>query len=454
VPSWTLPPVRSIRAASIERPTLMAKTLHRLTVNQIKAAAPGKALNDGGGLFYRASNRGGGRWVFRFSLLGQRQREMGLGAFPAIPLALAREKAADARALVAKGIDPIAAAQAAADQARAAAEAEANVVTFGDYADTFVEWKISSAGFTNPKHVYQWRQTFTEYAAPLRPLRLDAITRKDVLGVLAPIWDTKHETAKRVRGRLEQLFDHAAQNDAFSGENPARWKLLNASLSKPRKLTEGHQPAMPWRQVPDFMAQLRERDGAGALALEFLILSAARSGEVREATWAEIDLEGGTWTIPAGRMKTRRDSKRRDHVVPLSGRMVEILEAARSLAVLDNPAGGAPRPDQHVFPGAKSGRPLSDMTLRAVMRRIGVEDYVPHGFRSAFRDWAGSRHDVPRELAEEALAHVLGDVESAYRREQSVERRRVVMEAWAAHCSGASPVEGSGNVVSLHGAAR
>jgi len=253
---------------------------------------------------------------------------------------------------------------------------------------------------------------------------------------------------------LEQLFDHAAQNDAFSGENPARWKLLNASLSKPRKLTEGHQPAMPWRQVPDFMAQLRERDGAGALALEFLILSAARSGEVREATWAEIDLEGGTWTIPAGRMKTRRDSKRRDHVVPLSGRMVEILEAARSLAVLDNPAGGAPRPDQHVFPGAKSGRPLSDMTLRAVMRRIGVEDYVPHGFRSAFRDWAGSHHDVPRELAEEALAHVLGDVESAYRREQSVERRRVVMEAWAAHCSGASPVEGSGNVVSLHGAAR
>ncbi|GGD44734.1 tyrosine-type recombinase/integrase [Sinisalibacter lacisalsi] len=424
----------------------MAKTLHRLTVKQIEAAVPGKALNDGGGLYYRASKRGGGRWVFRFSLPGQSQREMGLGPFPAIPLALAREKAADARKQVALGVDPIAAAHEAAEQARATVAAEANIMTFGDYADTFVEWKIRSAGFTNPKHIYQWRQTFKEYAAPLRPLRLDAITRKDVLAVLAPIWDTKHETAKRVRGRLEQLFDHAAQNDAFEGENPARWKLLNATLSKPRKLTEGHQPAMPWRQVPDFIARLRDRDAAGALALEFLILSASRSGEVREATWGEIDLDGKTWTIPANRMKTRRDTKRRDHIVPLSARMIELLEAARALAEIDNPAQEGPRPDQFVFPGAKAGRPLSDMTLRAVMRRLGVEDSVPHGFRSAFRDWAGSRHDVPRELAEEALAHVLGDVESAYRREQSVERRRVVMEAWAAHCDGEAPAEG-GDIV-------
>jgi len=264
-----------------------------------------------------------------------------------------------------------------------------------------------------------------------------------VLKVLQPIWDEQHETAKRVRGRLEALFDHAIQMGEYNHDNPAAWKLFNATLSEPRKLTEGHLPAMPWRDVPAFTAQLRERSAPSALALEFLILTAARSGEVREATWSEIDWALGLWIVPAGRQKTRRDTKRRDHIVPLTERTLTILEAARALH--EHP----PARDDFIFPGMKAGRPLSDMTLRALMRRMDAQAYVVHGFRSSFRDWAGSATDFPRELAEEALAHALGDVESAYRREQSVERRRKMMSAWEAFLSGAAPAEGARNVVPI-----
>ena len=227
----------------------MAKALHRLTVKEIAAAVPGTALNDGGGLFFRATAKGQGKWVFKFTsadpayLARQaergsvgRQREMGLGAYPAVGLAVAREKAAAARATMQRGQDPIETAQKETASLAASAAAQAKAETFGAYADGFVDWKIRAAAFSNPKHIYQWRQTFERFALTLRGKKLADVTRQDVLAVLEPIWDTLHDTATRVRGRLEQMFDHAIQNGAYPHDNPARWKLFNATLSKPRKL--------------------------------------------------------------------------------------------------------------------------------------------------------------------------------------------------------------------------
>lgn len=437
----------------------MARGLHQLTAKQVENAAPGTAINDGGGLSLRCGANGNKRWVYRFKMKGQPQREMGLGAFPGTTLAQARKKATEARDLVARELDPIEVAHETVAQARTAAEAEANAVSFGTYADKFVEWKIIAGRFTNPKHVYQWRHTFTGHAASLRDIPLADVTREDILAVLnqdvlvkdgetgrkvpLPMWDAQHVTAVRVRGRLENLFDHAIQNNSYHRDNPARWEQFNATLSPPRKLTRGHQPAMPARDVPAFMTALREREGFGPLALEFLILTATRSGEVRLARWAEVDLEVQTWTIPADRMKTRRDKGRRDHVVPLTDEMVGVLERAQDMYL------NRPDADALLFPGAKPGRPLSDMTLRAVMLRMDQCEYVPHGFRSVFSDWARNETEFPRELAEEALAHQLPEVERAYRRGQAVERRRLLMQAWGDFVCGNKP---SGeNIVHLAG---
>ncbi|WP_299425132.1 site-specific integrase [uncultured Shimia sp.] len=416
----------------------MARGMHLLTAKQVENAAPGSGVNDGGGLFLRVTAKGNKRWVFRYKRKGQKQKEMGLGGFPATTLAQARPKAAAVRDVLARGLDPVteAAVQVAQEKAQAAAEA-AKGVTFGAYADKFVEWKIAHSGFSNPKHTYQWRHTFKVHAAPLRDKPLADITRRDILPVLEELWECKHVTATRVRGRLENLFDHAIQNEAYHHDNPASWKLFNATLSAPKKLTHGHRSAMPRSEVFDFVTELRGREGCGALALKFAILTAARSGEVRLATWAEFDLERAIWSISAERMKAKRE-----HVVPLSGDAIAVLERARSHCL------SAPSPNDFVFQGVRVGKPLSDMTLRAVMRRMGREQYVPHGFRSTFRDWAANDTEFPRELAEEALAHQLGQVEKAYRREQAVERRRVLMEAWADFVSGRQ-VSGDA-VVQLH----
>lgn len=424
----------------------MARGLHQLSAKQVENAAPGSVLNDGGGLSLRCGSAGNKRWVYRFKLRGAPQREMGLGAFPGTTLAQARKKAALARECVAQGLDPIEAAKEAALEARAIAEVEANAASFATYADKFVDWKIEAAKFSNPKHIYQWRQTFAHYASSLREKPLADITREDILSVLTqavtvknpetgteesrPLWEAKHVTAVRIRGRLENMFDHAIQNNAYYRDNPARWEQFNATLSPPRKLTNGHRPAMPFTEVPAFVADLREREGFGPLALEFLILSCGRSGEVREVRWRELNFDDKLWIVPAGRMKTRRDKTRRDHIVPLTYRMVAVLEGARNLCPSE------PDEDDYVFPGTKPGRALSDMTLRAVMRRMGQDEYVPHGFRSAFSDWVRNETEFPRELAEEALAHQLPEVERAYRRGQAVERRRLLMQAWESFVNG------------------
>lgn len=409
-------------------------------------------LNDGGGLFFRSNGDAAGRWVFRFTsrdagyLARQRaagsktkQREKGLGTFPAVTLAQAREKAADARSLTAKGLDPIEEEERRATEAlENAAQAE---MTFGRYADeTFLPEILPR--FHNHAHIQQWQATFAKHAAMIRDKPLHSITREDILAVLRPIWTTKSVTASRSRERLERLFSHAIQNGAFKGDNPAAWRQFDATLPPPRKLTRGHHAALPAAQAPEFIETLRARqgDGASALMLEFIALAACRTGEARFAVWSEIDLGKAVWSIPAERMKMRRG-----HEVPLTERMIEILQAAQHLHV------GDPAQEDFVFPGARQGRPLSEMACMMLMRRMNYGDFTVHGLRATFKSWATAETEFPRELIEEQLAHQLGAVERAYMRGSAVERRRTLMEAWSAHLNGQkAPLD---NVHQLRGAA-
>jgi integrase len=276
-----------------------------------------------------------------------------------------------------------------------------------------------SSSWRNAKHRSQWTMTLTVYCGPLRSKPVAEVGIEDVLTVLQPLWTAKPETASRLRGRIERVLDFARARGQRSGENPARWRgHLDALLPKRAKLTRGHHKAMPFDDVPAFMSSLRERDGVAPLALEFAILTAARSGEVLGARWDEINLDAGLWTVPAARMKGSRA-----HRVPLSERAVEILRQMEQARI-----------SEFVFPGLKHNRPLSGMALEMVLRRMKV-DVTVHGFRSAFRDWAGERTTFPREIAEAALAHLVGDaVERAYRRGDALEKRRRLMDAWARFC--------------------
>jgi integrase len=331
-----------------------------------------------------------------------KRREMGLGSLRDVPLAKARERAAEARQKLTDGLDPI------------AARDKPKVMTFGDAADALIE--SMSFSWRNEKHRAQWKMTLTFYCEPLRAKPVTEIGTEDILKVLKPLWTAKPETASRLRGRIERVFDFARARGQVAGENPARWRgHLDAILPKRTKLMRGHHKAMPFDEVPAFVPALRERDGIAPRALEFAILTAARSGEVFGALWEEFDLEARVWTVPAIRMKAGRE-----HRVPLSARAVEILRQMEQnrLSAL-------------VFPGTKPGRPLSVMALEMVLRRMKL-DFTVHGFRSAFRDWAGERTHFPREVAEAALAHLVGDaVERAYRRGDALEKRRKLMDAWS-----------------------
>lgn len=386
---------------------MVGRTLNKLNARKVTTLTEEGRHSDGGGLYLSIGPGNARRWVFLFKWLG-RPREMGLGSANAVSLARAREKAAEARALIAEGVNPI--------EARKAARA---VPTFGGFWPDVVE--SLSHQWRNSKHVSQWSATLEAYAGPLAQLPLNRIETGDVLETLKPIWTEKPETASRVRGRIERVLEAAKARGFRTGENPARWKgHLDQLLPARQKLSRGHHPAMPYGDVPAFMAHLRQRSGVAALALEFLILTAARSGEVRGATWSEIHNGSKVWTVPAMRMKGGRD-----HRVPLSDRAMAILDEVRPLT--DG------RDDAFIFPGMRNDAQLSDMSLSAVLRRMGYqrEQVSVHGFRSSFRDWAGELTDYPRELAEAALAHVVGDAtERAYRRDDALERRRLMMEAW------------------------
>jgi integrase len=386
--------------------------LGKLTARKVETAKPGK-YGDGGGLQLAVASTGAKKWVLRF-LWQARAREMGLGSYPEVGLAEAREKALAGRRLARSAVDPI-----------AERKQDRRVPTFGELAEEVVAEQCK--GFRNEKHKAQWAMTLREYAAPLRAKPVDGIMTEDVLAVLKPLWTEKPETASRLRGRIERVLNAAKAKGYRSGENPAAWRgHLENLLPKQSKLSRGHHAAMPYVDVPAFVAELRKREAVAALALEFAILTAARSGEVLGARWSEVDLDAKVWAVPAKRMKAGRE-----HRVPLSDPALAILEKL-----------GATRMSEFIFPGQRAGRPLSVMALEMVLRRMlrkDAEGVTVHGFRSAFRDWSGNETHFPRELAEHALAHVIGDkAEQAYRRSDALEKRRALMNEWAAYCAPSS----------------
>jgi integrase len=389
----------------------MARAIHKMTVRQVETLTKPGRHSDGGGLYLSISGDGRRRWVFMYTWRG-RQREAGVGsaARGGVTLKAAREKAAKGRALIKSDVDPI------AEWNKPDAEV---VPTFGKAADDYLA--VHEGDFRHDKHKRQWRMTLTRYCEPIRSTPVDAIDTEAVLSVLKPLWTRARETASRLRGRIEAILDAAKARGFIDGNqaNPARWRgHLDKLLPKRGKLTRGHYAAMPYVEVPTFVSCLRERPRTAARALEFCILTAARSNEARAARWDEIDFGGKVWTIPAARTKAARE-----HRVPLSGRTVEILREMEAAKTSD-----------YVFPGRSPARPLSTMGFELLLRRLKPR-YTTHGFRSSFRDWAGNETHFPRELAEHALAHVIGDkAEQAYRRSDALARRRELMDAWAKHC--------------------
>ena len=369
-------------------------------------------------------------WVLRV-WVGEKRRRMGLGSFPGVTLAQAREKARQNRSKIDEGIDPILDRQQAKSALRAA---QAKAVTFADACQMLIDAK--SDEWKNAKHLQQWTNTLQTYAYPvIGKLLVADVTQTHILAVLNPIWRTKTETATRLRGRIEQVLDWATVRGYRTGENPARWRgRLDKLLPKPEKISKVvHHPAVPLMDMNTFMPALRERAGLAARALEFQILTAARSGEVRAATWSEIDFQEAVWTVPAEHMKAGKE-----HRVPLSDQALAILQKLPRIEGSDL-----------IFTAPKGGK-LSDMSLTSVMRRMNREE-VPHGFRSTFRDWASERTNHPREVVEMALAHAIENkVEAAYRRGDLFTKRIKLMQSWAAFCDVAP---GGASVVQLEKAA-
>lgn len=387
----------------------------RLAAVGLQKKKPGMHA-DGGGLWLQVTESGARSWIFRFTLRG-RSREMGLGSLITINLSEARETAREARQQLREGVDPIEARRARLDAAAAAAMPR---TTFAECAASFItanapEWK-------NAKHVDQWRNTLATYAHPRLGKRPVADVDTDaVVSVLEPIWTTKTETATRVRQRIEAVLDYAAVRRLRSGENPARWGgHLDMLLPKPTKVRKvEHHAALPYADAAGFMAELRAQPGIGARALEFAILTAARTGEVIGATWAEVDLDAKVWTIPGERMKAGRE-----HRVPLCARTVDIVK------------GVAGDKTGWLFPGQGGKKPLSNMSLAAVLKRMDRGDITAHGFRSTFRDWASETTNYPHEVVESALAHTIkSKTEAAYRRGDLIVKRAQLMAAWAAYCA-------------------
>jgi integrase len=406
----------------------MVRTIGRLTALKVEKAKKPGMYCDGGGLYLRVTTEGTKSWVYRYKL-DKRPHWMGLGPLALYGLQEARQRALDARKLRHEGLDPIESRRALRAGERLAA---AKTLSFKECATCYI--RAHRAGWRNAKHAGQWEATLATYADPvIGALPVQSIDTALVMKVLEPIWREKPETANRLRGRTEAILNWAKVQGYRDGENPARWrghldKLLPAR-SKIRKVE--HHAALPYQQLPAFLANLREQEGVAALALEFAILTAARSGEVLGAQWGEIDTAGKLWTIPAARMKAGKD-----HRVPLSPRALAILEQLKPVDAEQD----------CVFPG-KSGKPLNNNKMVRLVRQLGHSDLTVHGFRSTFRDWAAERTNYQNHIVEMALAHAVGDkVEAAYRRSDLFEKRRKLLEAWTGFC--ASPVTGA-NLVSI-----
>ncbi|RKR26776.1 integrase [Acidovorax sp. 93] len=391
--------------------------LPAIVLNKLKDGWHG----DGGGLylFVRGTSRS---WVFRYTGADGKRRNMGLGSLAAVGLSEARKLALQARQQVhhpTETVDPVSVRRAQVNERRLV---KAREMTFEECATACIEAKRHE--WKNPKHIAQWMSTLETYAYPLMgKLPVNSIDTDLVVKCLQPIWTTKTETAARLRGRIETVLAWATTSKYRQGDNPARWRgHLDTLLAKPSKIAKvEHFSALAYQLLPTFMVELRAKEGLGVKALEFAILTAARSGEVRMATWSEIDIDRKEWVIPAGRMKAGKE-----HTVPLSKSAQDLL---CNLPKLEG--------CELIFPSAtKENKPLSDMTLTSILRRMGQKDITVHGFRSSFRDWAGDTTHFPKEVIENALAHQLKDkAEAAYARSTQLAKRRELMDAWAVYCS-------------------
>jgi integrase len=392
----------------------MARPLHRLTAVKVaRTKAPGMYA-DGGSLYMRIAPGGSKQFVFRY-IRGGRLHDMGIGPTHTISLAEARDRATEARKLLLDGIDPL-----TAKRTRLAAlkAADARAMTFADCAKGFI--KDNEASWTSAKHRREWEASLIRYAFPvLGSLPVAAIDTPLVLRVLKPIWSTIPESASRLRGRIENVLGWATVHHYRSGDNPARWNgLLEHAL--PPVVKGEHHKALPYTEVPDFLAKLRQHTGVPAECLEFVVLTASRLGEVQKATWNEIDLDKRVWIIPAARMKGGKE-----HRVPLSSTVIAVLKEMREV-----------RHSDYVFPGAHHGTAIGKNAPLELLNEITGTDVTVHGFRSSFRDWAAERTNFSREVAEMALAHAIPNaVEAAYRRGDLFEKRRKLMDAWAAYCA-------------------
>lgn len=390
------------------------RSINKLSVVKIGRLSQPGMYSDGDGLYVRVAPGGSKQWIHRFTLEG-RERHMGLGGIRDVGLAEARERVREARRLLREGIDPVDHRQQRIAEARAA---KTSAMTFGQAVEGYLA--AHQGRWRNSKHRAQWRSTLTTHAASLRPLPLPAIDTQNVVAALTPIWSTTPETASRTRGRIEAVLAWAIAQGLRAGPNPARWKQhLDRLLPSRASLgSVKHHKAMPYQETPAFMARLADQPWVSHKALGFLILTAARTGEVLGARWQEFDLDARLWTVPAERMKARRL-----HRVPLSDPALDLINGLPRFAGTDL-----------IFPGMRDGRPLSNMALLELMRGQGLL-YVPHGFRASFKSWATDKTPHAREAIEMALAHNVGDaVERAYMRTDMFEKRQALMRDWADFC--------------------
>lgn len=382
---------------------------HKLSETEIKRLEKPGIYSDGDGLFLRVRKGGSRQWLFIYKRSGQRT-ELGLGGYgrgtAPVSLALARDKADEIRDKLARGVDP------------KADHKPARVITFRHCMDELLASK--EGGWSNDKHRAQWHMTLKDYAEPLHDMPIADIAIGDVKACLLPHWDERPVTADRLRGRIQSVIDYGIAHGWRKDHNPARWKgLLDKVMPPRRKKGQSHHAALAYADAPKAAAKLREASGVAARAVEFVMLTAARCGEARFATFDEIDMAAKTWTLPAERMKANRE-----HVVPLSDRAVQIVEAMRQRAT-----------GQLLFGGAVDDRPISDTAMTKALRRASADKTVTlHGLRSTFRDWCGDKTEFPRDVAEAALAHTLSDkTEAAYRRGSALDKRRELMQAWEAY---------------------
>lgn len=383
--------------------------VHKLNARKVATVNDVGRLSDGDGLYLYVKKTGRKSWVYMWKKNGKR-REMGLGGYPSVSLARARSRAQEQREIIADGGDPIA--------LKLKARTVPIVTTFGEAADHLIETLKSD--WSSEKHRQQWKRTVQFYCKPIRSQPVKDIDTDDVLRILKPIWTTKEETARRLRSRVERILDYSTAHGWREGENPARWKgHLKDLLPKRDSKKKSNFAAMPYEDIPKFLIDLQKQEGSARLALEFTIHTAARTSEALEAVWDEIDFEKKLWEIPANRMKGKQA-----HIVPLSSECIKVLKAAHAIKISD-----------YVFPGGKIGRPLSNMSMNMLMRRMDIQNATVHGFRSSFRDWCGDKTEYPREVAEAALAHKVGNkVEQAYRRRNALEKRKSLMADWSAFC--------------------